>query len=504
MSLLFILFVCQFVCQLVNTNNLSYSLYWSGYTSYSNFSGLNNGSFLPIWEASPFTIQVNQGYNNIRLRYVSIIFRRSMNNEEYLIYGGRRSLTLCDRRDGRMMLNSHCQLYSRKNNSFWAEEYTQRNNACPNKDGSHMYPGCLNLLYENDNSSISIYFPTGHASYPYGKYTDGIMSVLLKKFDPNWNPKMDFDSPHQNFVLLIIPRQLSFIVDSYGEIKSYPWEKIEAETLRNPLNVDILSIKNSSEYNLLIDSEKPFKIISNESCPINYPQSENDALISRHKHLVLNLNNISSKIMSFTSSIPCPLWKQSSPYIKWLKDGKSLNENISITKTCDDKSIDGFNISTGYYTENITLNVSINKRIEYRAFLTEIPEIPCCTNENHKSLCQPDTGITRVILDITNNIPVNIVNISDYISPINDTCIDVTQFCGKKTIYPVNYPTDIQNQKLKVDSSKKTILIIAGNVSCYIIIIFIVIIILFMIICLKKKNIPLGNLTERIPLASTV
>ena len=149
---------------------------------------------------------------------------------------------------------------------------------------------------------------------------------------------------------------------------------------------------------------------------------------------------MSSKIMALTCSVPCPLWKQSSPNIKWLKDGKLLTENITIIKTCDDKTIDGFNISTGYYTENITLNVSINTRIECRAFLNENPEIPCA-NENHKSLCQPDTGIARVILDITNK--------SDYFPPVNDTCFDVQQFCGKKNIYPVNYPTDIQNKKIQ-------------------------------------------------------
>ena len=68
-----------------------------------------------------------------------------------------------------MMLNSHCPLYSRKNNSFWAKESNQRNYACPNKDSSHIYPGCLNSLYENDNSSISIYFPTGQMAFPHRK-----------------------------------------------------------------------------------------------------------------------------------------------------------------------------------------------------------------------------------------------------------------------------------------------------------------------------------------------
>ena len=113
MSLVFILFVfqfiCQFVCQFVN-NNLSYSLSWSGYTSYSNFSNLNNGSFLPIREASPFTIQINQSYSNIYLSYISIIFRRPMNNMKYLIFDGRLSPILIDRSDSTIMLKSHCSL----------------------------------------------------------------------------------------------------------------------------------------------------------------------------------------------------------------------------------------------------------------------------------------------------------------------------------------------------------------------------------------------------------
>ena len=110
MSLVFILFVfqfiCKFVCQFAN-NNLSYSLYWSGYTSYSNFSNLNNGSFLPIREASLFTIQINQSYSNIHLIYISIIFRRPMNNQKYLIFDGRLSPILIDRRNSTIMLKSH-------------------------------------------------------------------------------------------------------------------------------------------------------------------------------------------------------------------------------------------------------------------------------------------------------------------------------------------------------------------------------------------------------------
>ena len=59
----------------------------------------------------------------------------------------------------------------------------------------------------------------------------------------------------------------------------------------------------------------------------------------------------------------------------------------------------------GFYTETITLNLSSSIwpiRIECRAFLINecIPVVPCCDNSNYKTLCQPDTGIARVIVDI--------------------------------------------------------------------------------------------------------
>ena len=62
-------------------------------------------------------------------------------------------------------------------------------------------------------------------------------------------------------------------------------------------------------------------------------------------------------------------------------------------------------ILAGFYTETITLNLSTSIlpiRIECRAFLNNdgIPVVPCCNNSNYKTLCQPDTGIARVIVDI--------------------------------------------------------------------------------------------------------
>ena len=54
----------------------------------------------------------------------------------------------------------------------------------------------------------------------------------------------------------------------------------------------------------------------------------------------------------------------------------------------------------GFYNETMTLEISAGDRIECRAFVTEIPEVPCCNDSNHKSLCQPDTGIARVGVDV--------------------------------------------------------------------------------------------------------
>ena len=200
----------------------NYSLYWSGYTVYSKFNGSSNNAFLSVWEAFPFTIQANRGPKpnatlknppgtppsfEGRLREVAVTFNSSNDdfpNIEYLIYGGKQSSTLYDRKDGSRMLKSHCTLYSRKNYSFWAKEYSQREGACTKKDRSQYYPGCLNSPDEADTSFVSLSFPVGHASFPHGKYADGIVSVSLTKFDPNWNPQLDFDSSHQNFVLLLL------------------------------------------------------------------------------------------------------------------------------------------------------------------------------------------------------------------------------------------------------------------------------------------------------------
>ena len=196
-----------------------YSLYWSGASNISFFNGARNNSFLSLWEAFPFTIQAtrvqetsvpflttppgNPSRFEGRLRDISLIFRSSKLVSSSLILGGKLSSTIFIRKNGISMLSSHYALYSQKSGSFWEGEYSQRHNAdC--KDGSQYYPGCLNSPDISDNSSINLSFPVGQASLPYGKYADGIISVSLTKFNDKWEPKEDFNSPHQNFVLLLL------------------------------------------------------------------------------------------------------------------------------------------------------------------------------------------------------------------------------------------------------------------------------------------------------------
>ena len=189
---------------------------------YSKFNGASNNAFLSVWEAFSFTIQAtrvqetsapiikhppgNPSSFEGRLREVSLIFRRSMNNnlpENYIIFGGNPSTALCLTKDGTLKLKSHCASYSRQSASFWAKEFSQRGNkSCI--DGSKHYPGCLNSPDESDTSFLNVFFPVGHASFPHGKYADGLITVYHTTFGSNWVPKLEIDSPHQNFVLLLL------------------------------------------------------------------------------------------------------------------------------------------------------------------------------------------------------------------------------------------------------------------------------------------------------------
>ena len=81
-----------------------------------------------------------------------------------------------------------------------------------------------------------------------------------------------------------------------------------------------------------------------------------------------------------------------------------------------------------FYTETVTLNISTSMgltRIECRAFLLEISEVPCCNNSNHNSLCQPDTGIARVVVDILGPSDPTVSTLCKpgvSLHPLNDEC----------------------------------------------------------------------------------
>ena len=110
------------------------------------------------------------------------------------------------------MLQSHYPIYSIKAGSFWEKEYGQRRH--PNCTGDiKLYPGCLNFTDKPDNSNVKLHFPVGLPSAPNGLYADGILSVLLTKFSDKWEAERDFNSPHQNFVLINPPYVLFFACD---------------------------------------------------------------------------------------------------------------------------------------------------------------------------------------------------------------------------------------------------------------------------------------------------
>ena len=89
------------------------------------------------------------------------------------------------------------------------------------------------------------------------------------------------------------------------------------------------------------------------------------------------------------------------------------------------------------------MSTSGRTRVECRAFVNAIPELPCCTNKTEKLLCLPDTGIARVLVDILSE---NHVNASDWckagvdlnsplVLPFDDECPlnGEPQYCGKKS-----------------------------------------------------------------------
>ena len=157
-----------------------YSLYWSGYTLISNFSGDNNNSFLSVWEGSPFIIQLTrlpESSNLIkglgktirfdgRLRSVALSFRKysSENSPENIIIGGNLvAKFLRGNRD--KMLPSHNPNYTIKAGSFWEEEHGQKSIPIVLVI-LDFYPGCLNSTDKQDYSNVELNFPMGLPSAP--------------------------------------------------------------------------------------------------------------------------------------------------------------------------------------------------------------------------------------------------------------------------------------------------------------------------------------------------
>lgn len=94
-----------------------------------------------------------------------------------------------------------------------------------------------------------------------------------------------------------------------------------------------------------------------------------------------------------------------------------------------------------FYTETITLPVAIASgptRIECRAFVTG-DDVPCCTYLTENILCQPDTGIARVVVDIVSESNSNAMWCKEGVDlnsvfPLDDKCPPngEPQYCGRE------------------------------------------------------------------------
>ena len=199
-------------------STFQYSLYWSGRTPSSHVVGQSNNSFLSVWEAGNFAITATRvqefnipsltnppsqpGRFDGRLRSVSIYFKYN-ENDKVIIVGAGVIAPQITRGEAGHLLKSHKPLSSTKPGSFWAiEEAQYGNSTC--FDNSKYLPGCLNPTDQPDNSFLTITFPIGVESRSHGLYSDGIFSVLVTRFRGDWDDYPDYNTTHQNFVLLIV------------------------------------------------------------------------------------------------------------------------------------------------------------------------------------------------------------------------------------------------------------------------------------------------------------
>ena len=197
-----------------------YFLYWSGYTPNARFNGQINDSFLCVWEAGTFSITATRiqefnisymrnppgepGRFDGRLRGVSIYIKYNNNTHDKIVGGGVRGSQIIRGRDGHL-LKSHTPQMLIKPGSFWEYEESQTYNASCIGNSKYL-PGCFNLTdpHPHDNSSLTLVFPVGLSSPPYGCFADGIISLLPNRFEGDWNYFPDNSSARQNFVPLLI------------------------------------------------------------------------------------------------------------------------------------------------------------------------------------------------------------------------------------------------------------------------------------------------------------
>ena len=149
----------------------------------------------------------------LRLRSVSIYFKYMDNEDGYdkfkIVSAGVISPQIIRGGAGHLY-RSHKPVFSTKQGSFWSTEYFQLGNTSCFGNSKYV-PGCLDSTDPPDNSSLIITFPVGVESRPHGIYSDGIISLLVTQFRGDWDDYPDYNTSHQNFVLLLV-RMFNFLL----------------------------------------------------------------------------------------------------------------------------------------------------------------------------------------------------------------------------------------------------------------------------------------------------
>ena len=136
--------------------------------------------------------------------------------------------------------------------------------------------------------------------------------------------------------MLCVARQLYFSIDytnsSLGKMEPFEWLLIEANELRNLPDKarNLTRFSNSSDFAFFVDGAKPLRNAAecseSSTCLTNCSVSERDALISRHRCVLLCLKDTpATRTLQFTCSVPCPLWQAAAPHVVWLRDGQLVS-----------------------------------------------------------------------------------------------------------------------------------------------------------------------------------